>query len=246
MTAAIRFRDVTLGYDRHPAVHHLTGEIAEGSLTALVGPNGGGKSTLLKGITGALTPLSGRIELNVARADIAYLPQSADIDRSFPLSVFDLVSTGLWRETGLFGGIGPSGRAKIAKALERVGLTGFEHRPVGTLSGGQMQRALFARLLLQEARLILLDEPFTAIDEATVRDLAALIERWNKEGRTVLTVLHDIDLTRKHFPQAILLARDCIAWGETKKVLTPDNFHRASHVHAAPDPAADVCAREVA
>ena len=109
-----------------------------------------------------------------------------------------------------------------------------------------MQRALFARLLLQEARLILLDEPFTAIDEATVRDLLALIERWNKEGRTVLTVLHDIDLARRHFPQSILLARDCIAWGETKKVLTPDNFHRASHVRAAPDPTADICAREVA
>ncbi len=246
MTAAIRLQDLTLGYDRHPAVHHLSGEIAEGSLTALVGPNGGGKSTLLKGITGVLTPLGGRIDVEVGRENIAYLPQSAEIDRDFPLSVFDLVSTGLWHESGLFGGVGRTGREKIKNALATVSLTGFEDRPVGTLSGGQMQRALFARLLLQEARLILLDEPFTAIDEATVRDLIALIERWNKEGRTVLTVLHDIDLARRHFPEAILLARHCIAWGETKKVLTPDNFHRASHVRAAPDPAADVCAREVA
>jgi zinc/manganese transport system ATP-binding protein len=246
MSAAISFDNVTLGYDRHPAVHHLTGEIAQGSLTALVGPNGGGKSTLLKAITGLLSPLSGTIALGVEKHEVAYLPQAAEVDTSFPISVFDFVSTGLWRRTGMFGGVRPAEREKIAQALATVGLTGFEHRQIGALSGGQTQRALFARLLLQDAKIVLLDEPFSAIDEATVRDLVEIVAHWQAEGRTVVTVLHDLNLARSYFPQSILLARECVAWGETKKVLTPDNFHRARHLGQAPDPHAHVCAREVA
>src|SRR3954462_6471627 len=132
---AIRFRDVTLGYGRRPAVHHLDGELAAGSLTAVVGPNGAGKSTLLKGIAGALRPLAGRIEL--ARgpgARTAYLPQAADLDRSFPLPVYDLVAMGLWDRVGALGGIGRRSRAAIEEAIAAVGLAGFERRPIGTLS----------------------------------------------------------------------------------------------------------------
>src|SRR3989304_944509 len=98
MNAQVKFRDLTLGYDRHPAVHHLSGDIAAGALVAVVGPNGAGKSTLFKGIVGVLPPLAGHIDRGgLASRDIAYLPQVADIDRSFPISVFDLVATGLWR-----------------------------------------------------------------------------------------------------------------------------------------------------
>ncbi len=176
MSAQVQFRDVTLGYDRHPAVHHLSGEIASGALLAVIGPNGAGKSTLFRGLVGILKPLSGAIRTGgIAVRDIAYLPQSADIDRSFPISVFDFVGTGLWRSTGVFGGIGRTQRAKIAQALAAVGLTGFENRGIGTLSGGQMQRLLFARVLLQDARLIVLDEPFNAIDAKTSADLMALV-----------------------------------------------------------------------
>ena len=107
MTAQLRFRNLTLGYDRHPAVHHLDGAVQVGSLTAVVGPNGAGKSTLFKGVVGVLKPLAGRIERNgIDPQDIAYLPQIAEIDRSFPISVYDMVSMGLWRSKGLFGGIG--------------------------------------------------------------------------------------------------------------------------------------------
>jgi len=244
---ALRFLDLTLGYGRHPAVHHLTADIAAGTLTALVGPNGGGKSTLLKGIIGALSPLGGRIDIHgLSRRDIAYLPQIAEIDRSFPISVFDLVSTGLWRRTGLFGGIGRADRAKISAALAAVGLTGFENRPIGTLSGGQMQRALFARLSLQDAKLVLLDEPFAAIDSRTTHDLMHMIEHWHAEGRTVLAVLHDLELVRRHFPQTLLLAREMIAFGPTAQVLTAENLFRARRMTEAFDPEADMCVREVA
>ena len=225
MAAQLTFHNVTLGYDRHPAVHHLTGEVAAGALVAVIGPNGAGKSTLFRGLAGILKPLSGSIDLGgLDIRDIAYLPQTVDIDRTFPISVFDLVGTGLWRSTGFFGGMGKSARDKITQALAAVGLNGFENRSIGTLSGGQMQRMLFARVLLQDARLIVLDEPFNAIDTKTSADLLALVKRWHGEGRTVLAALHDMELVRDHFPETLLLARGPVAWGATAEVLTAENL----------------------
>jgi zinc/manganese transport system ATP-binding protein len=243
MAAQIKFRDVTLGYDRHPAVHHLNGEVVQGALLAVVGPNGAGKSTLFRGLAGILKPLSGSIDLGgLDIRDIAYLPQSVDIDRTFPISVFDLVGTGLWRTTGFFGGMGKAAREKITQALAAVGLNGFENRSIGTLSGGQMQRMLFARALLQDARLIVLDEPFNAIDAKTSADLLALVKRWHGEGRTVLAALHDMDLVRAHFPETLLLARGPVAWGLTAQVLTAENLTEARRMCEAFDETAAACA----
>lgn len=243
--SAIRLTDLTLGYDRHPAVHHLSGEIATGSLTAIVGPNGAGKSTLLKGIAGALSPLDGDIALARGRR-LAYLPQQAELDRSFPIHVYDLVAMGLWNRAGIFGRIGGGAAAKIEAAIAAVGLAGFERRPIGALSGGQMQRALFARLLLQDADIILLDEPFTAIDARTTADLLALVQRWHGESRTVVAVLHDIETVRRAFPQTLLLARESIAWGETSEVLTAANLLKARRMVEAFDSHAAPCERDAA
>jgi zinc/manganese transport system ATP-binding protein len=243
MAAQLQFRDVTLGYDRHPAVHHLDGEIAPGALMAVVGPNGAGKSTLFRGIVGILKPLAGSIGLSdLDVRDIAYLPQTVDIDRSFPISVFDFVGTGLWRSTGLFGGMGKDARDRIAQALAAVGLNGFENRTIGTLSGGQMQRMLFARVLLQDARVIVLDEPFNAIDAKTSADLLALVRRWHGEKRTVLAALHDMDLVRANFPDTLLLARTPVAWGATAQVLTAENLLEARRMCEAFDDSAAACA----
>jgi zinc/manganese transport system ATP-binding protein len=244
MTAgtAIRFDDVTLGYGRRPAVHHLDGAIAAGSLTAVVGPNGAGKSTLLKGVVGTLKPLAGRIHVASTRTGVAYLPQAAELDRSFPLAVYDLVAMGLWARSGIFGGIGRADRTRIEEAVAGVGLTGFERRPVATLSGGQMQRALFARLLLQDAAIILLDEPFTAIDAKTTADLLEVVRRWHGEARTVVAVLHDMELVRRVFPDTLLIAREPIAWGATAAVLRPENLLDARRMMEAHDPHAAVCA----
>jgi len=241
--AALVFDGVTLGYGRHPAVHHLSGTLAEGALTAVIGPNGAGKSTLLKAVAGALAPLGGRILRERAAGRIAYLPQAADLDRSFPLTVHDLVGMGLWRRTGWFGGIGAKDRAAIGGAVAAVGLAGFEDRSIGTLSGGQLQRALFARLLLQDADIILLDEPFTAIDGKTTADLLALVARWHGERRTVVAVLHDHAIVREHFPETLLIAREVVAWGPTATVLTAENLFRARRMIEAPDPHAELCAR---
>ncbi|MFZ5691845.1 MAG: zinc ABC transporter ATP-binding protein AztA [Pseudomonadota bacterium] len=239
----LHFSNLTLGYDRHPAVHHLSGDVPPGALLAVVGPNGAGKSTLFKGIVGALKPLSGRVELKgLSARDVAYLPQAAEIDRSFPITVYDLVAMGLWRRIGIWGGFSKGDHAKIHEAIAAVGLTGFERRAIGTLSGGQMQRMLFARLLLQDAKLVVLDEPFNAIDAKTSADLIALVQRWHKEGRTVLAALHDMDLVRQTFPQTLLLARETVAWGDTASVLTADNLQKARHMCEAFDEEAAACA----
>lgn len=241
MNAALNFRDLTLGYDRHPAVHHLDGAVEEGTLLAVIGPNGAGKSTLLKGIVGTLKPLAGGIERKYLPHDVAYLPQIAEIDRSFPISVYDLVAMGLWHSAGLLGGINTKQRELIRQAIATVGLSGFEDRAIGTLSGGQMQRGLFARLLLQDAKLILLDEPFVALDTRTVSDLLDIIARWHREKRTVIAVLHDNEIVRQKFPQTLLLAREPVAWGPTPDVLHAENLLRARRMCEAFDSHAGVC-----
>jgi zinc/manganese transport system ATP-binding protein len=245
---ALRFHDLTLGYDRHPAVHHLDGAVESGALVAVVGPNGAGKSTLCKGVAGVLQPLAGSIERDgLDSHDIAYLPQVPDIDRSFPITVYDMAAMGLWRSRGMFGSIGADDRKIVERAIAAVGLTGFEGRAIGTLSGGQMQRMLFARVLIQDARLIVLDEPFAAVDARTSVDLLDLIRRWHSEGRTVLAALHDIELVRANFPETLLLAREPVAWGATPSVLSSENLNKARLMCEAFDESADACAvREVA
>lgn len=242
---AIRLKDVTLGYDRHPAVHHIDGHFEDGSMTAVIGPNGAGKSTLLKGIMGLLPPLGGTITLDgVKRQDIAYLPQQADIDREFPLSVIDVVLLGAWKWTGPFGGATRAMLRQAEESLTAVGLEGFEKRQIAALSVGQRQRMLFARLLLQDCRVILLDEPFTAIDARTTADLLALVNRWHSEQRTIIAVLHDFAQVRQHFPQTLLLARGPIGWGGTAEVLTAENLLTARTMCESWDDRAPLCRRD--
>jgi zinc/manganese transport system ATP-binding protein len=226
--SAVTLRDLALGYDGAPVVEGLSGRIEQGALLAVVGPNGAGKSSLMKAIMGQLAPRAGSVALGLPRRDVAFLPQAAEIDLGFPLDVYDFVAMGLWRRLGFGRGVDAPGRAAVAAALADVGLEGFEARPIRALSGGQRQRMLFARLALQEARLILLDEPFAAVDERTVGDLLALIEGWRAQGRAVVAVLHDLALVRARFPDTLLLARRAIAWGPTDVVLTPRNLARAA------------------
>jgi zinc/manganese transport system ATP-binding protein len=240
--AAIRLRDVTIAYDRHPAVHHLDGTFLAGSLTAVTGPNGAGKSTLLKAVMGELPLASGAIEREAfSVTEIGYLPQAAEIDRRFPLTVGDTVLLGAWRQAGAFDAIGPASVAQARRALSAVGLEGFERRHIGSLSAGQFQRVLFARLLLQDANVILLDEPFTAIDARTSRDLLGIVQRWHQDGRTVIAVLHDFEQVRAHFPETLLLAREAIAWGPTETTMTAANLLHARAVSEQWDEEATIC-----
>lgn len=245
MTALV-CNELSLGYDNVLAIRDLSAEIKEGSLTAIVGPNGAGKSTLLRGISGELSPLSGQITRTNARAaDIAYLPQQTEIDRSFPITVLDFVAMGFWHSVGPFGAIGRKHTQRLMDAIDAVGLRGFEDRAISALSGGQMQRVLFARLLLQDAKLVLLDEPFTAIDAKTTADLMALVKAWQGEGRTVIAVLHDHDMVRTHFPETLMVARDLVSHGNTADVMTSENLFAARRMCEACDHPPAACDHKI-
>jgi zinc/manganese transport system ATP-binding protein len=241
-TAAIRLRNLTVAYRGHPAVHHLSGEFAAGSLTAIVGPNGAGKTSLLAAIMGSVPAVEGDVQFDTGTPGrVAWLPQQAEIDRSFPIRVFDLVALGHWAVAGSFGGLDSAQCEAVHRAIESVGLQGFERRGISELSSGQFQRVLFARVLLQNASLILLDEPFNAIDARTTADLLALVAGWHAEARTVIAVLHDLEQVRAHFDRTLLIARRCIAWGPTHEVLCPENLLRSRQIAEAWDDHAPLC-----
>jgi zinc/manganese transport system ATP-binding protein len=239
-TPTIALRNLTLGYEHHPAVHHLTLDVAPGSLVAVVGPNGAGKSTLMKALAGQLRPIEGSVQ-GLAHQRVAWLPQQSSVDRSFPITVQDMVMLGLWHQVGALGRFTAQHRQACNEALGAVGLHGFERRSIDTLSGGQMQRALFARLMLQDAPVVLLDEPFAAVDQRTTDDLLAVLHRWHRQGRTVVAVLHDLRQVRAHFPLTLLLAREPVAWGPTAEALTEAHWQRALRMQEPFDEHAPVC-----
>ena len=210
--------NVTVRYGQRVALEAVSGEFHAGSLTAVVGANGAGKSTLLAAIAG-VARLAGGTVTCAARQRLAYLPQLASIDCDYPLTVAELIALGGWREFGAFRSPGTAFSARAAAAAETVGLAGRLGRPVGEISVGELQRALFARLAVQDAAVILLDEPFAAIDAQTIPVLLDQVTRWHQEGRTVIAVVHDLDLVQARFPLTLVLAQRCIAWGATETAL---------------------------
>ena len=233
MNPAVQVHDLTVAYRGHPAVHHLSGAFAAGSLTAVVGPNGAGKSTLLGALGGTIRDYEGHIERDPSLR-VAYLPQASALDRSFPVRVHEVVAMGLWSRIGIFRGLRREDRGSVEHALAAVGLSGFGRRWLGELSAGQAQRVLFARVLMQ-------DEPVNAIDARTTADLLTLLQRWKHESRTVIAVLHDLEQVREHFEQALLLARERVAWGPTAEVLKAEHLFKARQMAEAWDEAAPRC-----
>lgn len=236
--AAIELDGLTVAYDGADILHGVSGHFPSGILSAVVGPNGSGKTTLLKTAAGLLRPRAGAVRVTgLERTDCAFLPQAASFDRSFPISVREVVGMGLLPRIGALARVTADQAAGVEAVIAAVGLEAFAGRRVGALSGGQLQRALFARLALQDAPVILLDEPFANIDAHTTGALMAMMEDWRAEGRIVVAVLHDIDLAHRHFGWSMLLAHESVACGPTAEVLTHDNLHRAQHL-------CDVCAAD--
>jgi len=213
---SVLLREVTVRYGRRVALEAVSGEFASGSLTAVIGANGAGKSTLLAAIAGVVRLAGGAVEC-AARRRLAYLLSA--IDRDYPLRLAELIALGGWREIGAFRAPRSTLRQRIGAAAETVGLSGRLERSIGEISVGEFQRALFARLILQDATVILLDEPFAAVDAQTMSVLLDQITRWHEEGRTVIAVLHDLDLVQARFPSTLVLARRCLVWGPTEAAL---------------------------
>ncbi len=223
----IELDNLVAGYEGVAITPSLSGVIHKGSMTAIVGLNGCGKSTLLKTLAGFIPPVSGVLRWSPSRPTIGWLAQRHALESQFPLTVLDVVSQGAWPRISLLRGLRNDVRRRIQAALARVGLTEMAKTPIEALSGGQFQRMLFARVLVQRAPLVMLDEPFTGIDEATTHDLMAVIQEMHQQGQTVLAVLHDNQRVADYFPETLLLAPQNASWGPTHEVLPA--FHSVRH-----------------
>lgn len=225
-TSLIKFSNLCVRFGQRPALDNISGSIQPGTMTAIVGPNGAGKSTLLQAILKLITPSAGSISIDTD-ACFAYLPQQTKLNTAVPLSVFDTVAMGLWPECGWQHAIKPHQREATHASLRFLGLDEYAAIPISELSGGQLQRALFARVMMQKANTIMLDEPFNNLDTATAKDLIHVLEQWHQQGTTIIAVIHDLDIVRAHFDQTLLLARTLVASGLTQNVLTVDNLSEA-------------------
>lgn len=188
------------------ALKNLTLEIPGQSLVALLGPNGSGKSTLLKILAGELKPTQGRWLMSPElKNGIGYLPQQPQFDLTIPVTVFEVAAMGLLNKKGPFSAITPAEQSTIFKTLKQVGLHSYVRTLIQELSGGQLQRLRFARLLLEDAKLMLLDEPFNAVDEKTQTDLMELLLAQHRLGCTIITALHNKMIAQQYFPSHLLL-----------------------------------------
>jgi len=214
-----------LGYRGQALLNDIAFELGPGDVLAVVGHNGSGKSTFVKTLLGVLPPVAGRLDWPQGRPEtIAYLGQLTEFDRKFPICVRDLATMGAWQSLGFLGSIDAGRRRRVDAALERCGITGITRMPLHELSSGQLQRALFARTIVQDAALILLDEPFTAVDQTTEAQLLTLIDDWSAEGRAVILVVHDLSAVLRHCNKALLLGAGRATFGTPKQVLTPANL----------------------
>jgi len=204
----MRFIQLQAGYQNRAVTPIVNAELTSGSMTALIGANGSGKSTLLKTIAGLIKPVAGRCELQLPRKAIGWMPQRSELETRFPITVFELVSMGCWPRCGWFGGINRAMRREIDEALEAVQMRKFAEAQPATLSGGQLQRVLFARLLMQRSPLWLLDEPFNGIDNKTVTLLMSILQRQQQAGTTLLVVLHDRPLVERYFSDVLSMDVD--------------------------------------
>ena len=225
MPAILQIRNLALGYPGLTLFRQLSIDIEAGTMLAVLGANGSGKSTFVKALLGLIPPLSGQLAWPKGRPhEIGYLAQTSDFDRRFPIRVRDLASMGAWRGFGLWSGLDRAGRNRVAAALDEAGVLPLADRPLHTLSGGQLQRALFARVMLQDAPLILLDEPFAAVDQSTEEHLLSIMARWRREGRAIGLVVHDLSSVLDHCSQALLLGGGIATHGAVESVLTPERL----------------------
>jgi manganese/iron transport system ATP-binding protein len=233
---AVELEHVVTGYSGRAVLDDVSLIVEAGALVAIVGPNGGGKSTLLKVIAGLLEPWSGGVRVfgkrpGEARRRIAYVTQAELVDWSFPVSVWDVAMMGRTTRIGPLRTAGPADRAAVRAALERVSMIDRAATAIGALSGGQRRRAFLARALAAEPDLYLLDEPVTGVDVPTQEALIDVLATEAMNGRTVISTTHDLAAAQVHFPEVVALNRRIVAAGPPSDVLRPDVLAEAYGGH---------------
>lgn len=237
-----------VNFGKNAVLWDVSFQIPPGIMLSIVGPNGAGKSTLLKAALGLIAPLSGRIDffgkpLAESRPKIAYVPQRETVDWDFPIQVLEVVLMGRYRTLGAWRRWRAADREAAMHALRLVGLDAFANRQIGELSGGQQQRLFLARALVQNPDLLLLDEPFSAIDLATEKSLVALLQDFTKKGKTVIAVHHDLPTVPQYFDWALLLNTRVIACGPVSEVFHPENLQKTYGKSPLFEEAANLSAR---
>jgi ABC-type Mn2+/Zn2+ transport system ATPase subunit len=234
--AVVRLSDVSAGYDHRPAIEGVSFTLPAGSLTAIVGPNGGGKSTLLKVIAGLLKPWSGSVEVlgaapGARAASIAYVPQAEAVDWGFPVAAADVVMMGRYARLGVFRRPGRADREAVDAALDAVGMTDLRHRQIGALSGGQRRRVFLARAIAADPELYLLDEPVTGVDPTTEHHLGSLLEAEAARGRTIVATTHDLAAAAGHFTRILAINRTVVADGDASLIFSEEVLTRTYGGH---------------
>ncbi len=228
----IELIDASLGYaeEREATLPNITLTIYAGEMVAVIGPNGAGKSTLMKTIVGLIPPVSGQVRLHGAapgsrhRGCISYVPQREAIDRSYPITVGDVVMMGRYRYLPLIGFPSREDRRIVAEAMERMGLSAFANRRISDLSGGQQQRIFLARAFAQQPRMLLMDEPFNAVDLKTEEIILDSLHDFHAQGVTTLIVTHDLSIVRDHFEKVILLNDRELAYGPAEEIMVREKL----------------------
>lgn len=226
----ITIKDLTVSYQGQLALDKANLNINGPTITGIIGPNGAGKSTLIKALLGIIDHkgqalLKGN-PLKLERKQIAYVEQKINIDYNFPIKVKECVSLGLYPKIKLFQRLKTSDWGKVKQALKIVGLEDFAERQISQLSGGQFQRVLIARCLVQEADYIFLDEPFVGIDSVSEEIIMGTLRRLKEEGKTILIVHHDLSKVTAYFDQVLLLNKRVIAFGPTEATFTKENMQK--------------------
>ena len=226
----IEMKNLSVSYQGQLALEPTSLTIKGPTITGIIGPNGAGKSTLIKGMLGIVESegqtFLDRKPMKQELNKIAYVEQKIHIDYNFPIKVKECVSLGLYPKIKLFQRLKASDWEKVDRALKIVGLEDFAERQISQLSGGQFQRVLIARCLVQEAKYIFLDEPFVGIDSVSEEIIMATLRQLRKDGKTILIVHHDLSKVVAYFDQVLLLNKKVIAFGSTESTFTKENMQK--------------------
>lgn len=229
--APVSIHDMTVAYHRKPVLWDVDFDAPEGKVIGVLGPNGAGKSTLLKAMLDLIPKASGRVLIygkpyQSVRHMVGYVPQRESVDWDFPVNALDVVAMGRYGKIGWCLPVTRKHKDAAMAALDRVGMAAYAKRQISQLSGGQQQRVFLARALAQDARIYLMDEPFTGVDAATEKAIVRILHDLRSAGKTVLVVHHDLQTVRQYFDYLILLNMRIVAHGPTNEVFTQDNLQK--------------------